>query len=70
MRTMLVWRSATRLPTVIDERGQDPDAAHQAWPPLPFLPKKPKKTILIRATKPPAFDATDRKAVTGVGAPS
>src|SRR3982074_790908 len=25
---------------------------------------------LRRATKPPAFDATERKAVTGVGAPS
>ena len=25
MRTMFVWRSATRLPTVIDERGEHPE---------------------------------------------
>ena len=28
------------------------------------------KITRIRATKPAAFDATDRNAVTGVGAPS
>ena len=33
-------------------------------------PRKPMKTSWKRATKPPVFDATDRKAVTGVGAPS
>ena len=33
-------------------------------------PRKPTKTRFIRATKPAAFEATDRKAVTGVGAPS
>ena len=32
--------------------------------------KNPKQTIVSSATKPPAFDATERNAVTGVGAPS
>jgi hypothetical protein len=32
--------------------------------------KKPKAMMLSIATNPPAFDATDRNAVTGVGAPS
>ena len=32
--------------------------------------RKPKLMIVSRATKPPALDATERNAVTGVGAPS
>ena len=34
-----------------------------------FAGKNPNAMIVSRPTKPPAFDATDRKAVTGVGAP-
>ena len=33
-------------------------------------PKKPMNTNWSMATKPADFDATDKKAVTGVGAPS
>ncbi len=36
----------------------------------PFGTKKPKYTMLMSATNPPALDATDKNAVTGVGAPS
>ena len=32
--------------------------------------QKPNATSVSRPTKPPAFDATERNAVTGVGAPS
>ena len=32
--------------------------------------KKPNRMMVSSATNPPAFDATDRNAVTGVGAPS
>src|SRR5262249_7397482 len=38
---------------------------HASW-----VRKNPKNTRLRMATKPPAFDATDKNAVTGVGDPS
>src|ERR1700756_4321354 len=63
---MLVWRRATRLPTVMVRAA----SAQNSGPQTPYPPKKPTNTSSIRATNPPAFDATDRKAVTGVGAPS
>src|SRR5262249_37548094 len=65
-RTMLVWRRAVRLPSVIDAAA----SAHSTGCHAVCVPKKPKYTRLRMATKPPAFDATDRNAVTGVGAPS
>src|SRR3954452_4043471 len=66
MRTMFVWRSAVRLPSTIDDTAMIQIGATQA---SAFTPN-PKNTMLSRATKPPAFDATDRNAVTGVGEPS
>src|SRR5207302_11017244 len=39
--------------------------SHESWD-----GKNPKWMMLSSATKPPAFEATDRNAVTGVGAPS
>ena len=66
MRTMLVWRSASTLPTVIVSAASTqmngsytPSAGYSAT-----------NSIVTRPTKPAAFDATDRNAVTGVGAPS
>src|SRR3954449_6938503 len=66
MRTMLVWRRAARFPSSIEAAariqriGCHDDGALN----------KPKKMIERIATNPPAFDATERNAVTGVGAPS
>ena len=63
---MFVWRSATRLPTVIDSAASTQNTgAHTS-----LRPKNPTKTSSSSATKPAAFDATERNAVTGVGAPS
>src|SRR5689334_2603807 len=70
MRTMFVWRSAARFPSVIDATASTQITGHHASVPDPFTPKNPKKMMLRSATNPPAFDATDRYAVTGVGAPS
>ncbi len=70
IRTMFVWRSAARLPTVIEAAASIQSTGHQESAARPFGRKKPKYTMLMRATKPPAFDATERNAVTGVGAPS
>ena len=66
MRTMLVWRRAIRLPTVIVSAA----STQNSGPHTSARPRKPTKISWSRATKPAAFDATDRKAVTGVGAPS
>src|SRR5213076_1752722 len=66
IRTMLVWRIATRLPIVMDAAASTHRTGSHDLPDS----KKPKRTIVSRATNPPAFDATDRNAVTGVGAPS
>src|SRR5581483_5052757 len=66
MRTMFVWRSATRFPTVIvRSESANSIGSHTSW-----RPKKPTKTSVRIATNPPAFDDTDRNAVIGVGAPS
>src|SRR5437764_10143134 len=70
MRTMFVCRNATRLPRVIDAAARIQSTGHHAEAAEPLGPRKPKYTMLISATKPPAFDATERNAVTGVGAPS
>ena len=70
MRTMLVWRKAVRLPRVIDNAASTQSTGHHESAARPFGRKKPKYTILMRATNPPALEATDKNAVTGVGAPS
>src|SRR5438477_4723840 len=63
---MLVWRSATRLPTVIVNADRTQNSGCQT-----SLPEgKATKTRVSSATKPAAFDATDKNAVIGVGAPS
>ena len=66
MRTMFVWRSASTLPTVIVSAA----STHISGPYTPSALGKARKITRIRATKPAAFDDTDRNAVTGVGAPS
>src|SRR6187402_1139435 len=66
MRTMFVWRSAARLPSVIESAA----STHSTGCHESLDGKNPKRTIVSSATKPPAFDDTDRNAVTGVGAPS
>ena len=65
MRTMLDWRSAIRLPTVMVRmaRNQSSGSVMSLWL------EKPTASMISRATKPAAFDAVARKAVTGVGAP-
>src|SRR5438128_3794386 len=66
MRMMLVWRRATRLPRIIDAAARPQmTGCHMS-----AFGKNPKITTESSATKPPAFDDTDRNAVTGVGAPS
>ena len=55
-----------RLPTVIEAA----DSTNRTGVTTLLLPRKQKNTTLISATNPAAFDATARKAVTGVGAPS
>ena len=65
MRTMLVCFNAMTLPRVIvaAERIQN-TGCHTACE-----PGKPTYTTVTSATNPAAFEATDRNAVTGVGAP-
>ena len=66
IRTMLVCRSAIKLPTVIVSAASAQNSgAHTSW-----RLRNPTYTSSRMATMPPVFDATDRKAVTGVGAPS
>src|SRR3954454_3523630 len=64
-RTTFVWRSAIRLPTdIVSTASTQNIGCHTScWP------KKPTKTSSMIATKPAAFDATERNAVMGVGAP-
>src|SRR5476651_2117019 len=64
--TMFVWRSAARLPKVMDAAARIHRIGCHESP----EGRKPNLMIVSSATKPPAFDATDRNAVTGVGAPS
>ncbi len=66
MRTMLVWRNATRFPYVIDAAA----STHSIGSHESCDGKKPTFTMVSSATKPPALEATERKAATGVGAPS
>ena len=66
MRTMLVWRRAMTLPTVIVSAAS---TQMNGW----YTPSAAGKAMKIsgtRATKPAALAATDKNAVTGVGAPS
>src|SRR6478735_5804304 len=66
MRTMFVWRSAARFPKMIDAAARIQIAGcHESCD-----GKKPKRMMVMSATNPPTFDATERKAVTGVGDPS
>ena len=66
MRTMLVWRSATRFPKIIDAAASTQSTgSHESCD-----GKNPNRMMVSSATNPPAFDATERNAVTGVGAPS
>ncbi len=66
MRMMLVWRSATRFPKMIDAAASTQSTGSQES----CDGKNPKRMMVSSATNPPAFDATERNAVTGVGAPS
>src|SRR5262245_24703985 len=63
---MLVWRRAITLPTVIGRA----DSTHTSGPYTSPGVGKAMKITAIRAKNPAAFADTDRKAVTGVGAPS
>ena len=63
---MFVWRNATRLPTVIVSAA----STQNSGPHTLDCAGKPMKMSWNRATKPAVFDATERNAVTGVGAPS
>src|SRR5215203_6006663 len=62
---MFVWRSARRLPTVIVST----ESTQTNGPYTPSSVGKATKMTSTRATKPADLDATDRKAVTGSGAP-
>src|SRR3990172_12528094 len=71
---MLVCVSAATLPsvmvateTIISSEGQS-TVLDRSQLPAPALDRPPKKKRVITA-KPAALGATDRKAVTGVGAP-
>ena len=66
MRTTFVWRSAIRLPTVIEAT----DRIQKSGSTTSDRPTKAKRMSCRRATKPAVLESTDRKAVTGVGAPS
>src|SRR4051812_14314988 len=65
-RTMFVCRKATTLPTVIVSAA----ITHMNGRYTSVACGKARYTSRIKATKPAAFDATLRNAVTGVGAPS
>src|SRR3954470_8481799 len=66
MRTMFVCPSATTLPTVIDSAASVQKNGCQ----IAVADGNAMYTNCTNATKPAAFDATERNAVTGVGAPS
>ena len=63
---MLVWRRAMRLPTVIVSAA----STHIIGPYDVVAAEEADEDSSMMATKPAAFDATDRNAVIGVGAPS
>jgi len=63
---MFVWRSAARFPKMIEAAAR----IHNAGCHESVEGRNPYQMIVISATKPPDFDATERNAVTGVGAPS
>ncbi len=66
MRTTLVWRRAMKLPTnMVTAASTHMSGSHTSW-----RGQKPTNSSVISATKPAAFEATARNAVTGVGAPS
>ena len=62
MRTMFVWRSASTLPTVIVSAA----STQMNGSYTPSAGCSATNSIVSRPTKPAAFDATDRNAVTGV----
>ena len=66
IRTMLVWRRASTLPTVIVRT----DSTQNMGSYTSLAEGKPTNSSVSSATNPAALDATDRNAVTGVGAPS
>ena len=66
MRTMLVCFSASTLPTVIVRA----DSTQMNGRYTSVACGNARYTIKISATNPAAFEATLKKAVTGVGAPS
>ncbi len=66
MRTMFVWRRASTLPTVIVSAASTQSSGCHTSLAL----GNPTYTSVTRATNPAAFEATERKAVIGVGAPS
>src|SRR3954447_19690686 len=65
-RTIRCWRSATRVPTISVAAARMPTAGpvtfHQAGP--------ASTTTYTIAKRPPSFDAVDRYAAMGSGAPS
>src|ERR1700686_2381864 len=63
---MLVWRNAAMFPRVMEAAASTHSTGCHESPDG----KNPKRMMVSSATKPPAFDATDRNAVTGVGAAS
>ena len=70
MRTMLVWRRAVRLPIVIDNAA----STHSDRPPrvggVAARGEEPEVHDVDEGDETAALDATDKNAVTGVGAPS
>jgi len=62
---MFVCFRATTLPTVIVSAERIQNTGCQTS----LEPGNPTYTTVTRATKPAVFDATDKNAVTGVGAP-
>ena len=66
MRTKLVWRKANMLPTVmVSAESPQINGCHTSRPSGNAV-----STNTTSATNPAALLATDKNAVTGVGAPS
>ena len=63
---MFFCRSAMRLPAVMEAAARN----HSAGPYTSSRSQNPTNTSEPSATKPAVLEATDRKAVIGVGAPS
>ena len=66
MRTMFVWRRASTLPTVIVSAASTQTSGWYT----PSATGEGDEHQRHQATKPAALDATEKNAVTGVGAPS